>query len=157
MIGGDIINTEEIVNKKIAEKNLAKEKYDRKIGDIKVKRGINFSIEYLKSGKINSIVFTNLEYKNKAKKITLYYDAERNKFNAVTYEISKNATIQDLRDTTLIKRLEKEYKLQVVIEEVEKANIEYIRSLDEIDKKYMQIEREQLVTEKELEIKKNHE
>lgn len=151
------INTEEIVNKKIAEKNLAKEKYDRKIGDIKVKRGINFSIEYLKSERINSIMFTNLEYKNKAKNITLYYNADRNSFNAVTYEVSKNATIQDLRDTTLIKKLEKEYKLQVVIEEIEKANLEYIRSLNEIDQKYMQIEREQMVSEKELEIKKNNE
>lgn len=102
-------------------------------------------------------MFTNLEYKNKAKNITLYYNAERNKFNAITYEVSKNATIQDLRDTTLIKKLEKEYKLQLVIEEVEKANIEYIRTLDEIDKKYMQMEREQLVVEKELEIKKNDE
>lgn len=151
------INTKEMVNKKIAEKNLAKEKYDRKIGDIKVKRGINFSIEYLKSEKINSIMFTNLEYKNKAKKITLYYNAERNKFNAVTYEVSKNITIQDLRDTTLIKKLEKEYKLQVVIEEIEKANLEYIRSLDAIDRKYIQIEKEPLVSEKELEIKKNNE
>ena len=43
----------ELTNKKISEKDKAKEKYNKKIGDIKFNRGVNFSIEYLKTDDIN--------------------------------------------------------------------------------------------------------
>lgn len=147
-------NNQELIQKKIAEKDKAKEEYDKKIGDIKTRRGVNFSVDYLKNDNINSIMFSNLTYKNKARNIMLYYSGEYQTFNAITYELNQNATSKDLNDRTFIEKIEEEYKLNLVVEEIEDANNSYRNKLLEIDKKYSEKEKEQLLSDQDIELKK---
>lgn len=148
-------NHDELIKKKIAEKDKAKSEYDKKIGDIKSTRGVNFSIDYLKNDNINSVMFSNLKYKNKAKNVMVYYNGEYKNFNAITYELNQNITQDDLEDTSMIKKLCDEYKLKMVVKEIEDANEEYRNNLSEIDKKYESLEKEEILSDEDIELKKS--
>ncbi len=143
---------EELLNKKIIEEDEVKKKYDKKIGDIKFNRGVNFSIEYLKNNEINMIKFENLDYPKRAKNISLYYSEEYNSFNAITYDSANN---ESKKDFNLIKDLEKKYKLNIVVSEIEKAYSEYQEELNAINEKYENIKNQSILDSPELEIKKS--
>ena len=143
----------ELTNKKISEKDKAKEKYNKKIGDIKFNRGVNFSIEYLKTDDINYIKFEDMEYKPNAKNITLYYSEEYNSFNSIVFEIDDDTKF---KTTDLTKQLTKKYKLDLVVREIEMAHQEYKEELISIEKKYEDIENQSIMKEPELELKKGN-
>lgn len=147
-------NKDELINKKISEKDEAKIEYEKKLGDIKTKRGVHFSVNYLKDNEINSITFSNLKYKNKAKNISLYYNGEYESFNAISYELNQNTTLQDTKDITLIEKLNEEYKLKIVVNEIEDANTQYKNKLLEIDKKYSNLDSQEEISNNDIELKK---
>lgn len=147
-------DNEELIKKKIAEKDNAKIEYDQKIGDIKVTRGVNFSVDYLKNENINTIVFTNLKYKNEAKNVSVFYNGERKLFNAITYEPMNNGKEIGNDEKGLFEKIKKEYKLKQVVDEIEKANNKYQNDLIEIDKKYQELEQVNDLSDDEVEIKK---
>lgn len=145
----------EIINKKIYEKDEAKINYEKRLGDIKTKRGIHFSIDYLKEEDINFITFSNLKYKNQTKNISVYYNNSYDKFSAITYEINQNQTLNNTKEVTLIQKLEKEYKLRIVVNEIKEAHAEYKNKLLEIDKKYSEIQEQTQISNDDLELKKS--
>lgn len=145
----------EFATKKIKEKDDCKEEYNKKIGDIKVRNGINFSIDYLKDNKIDSIIFSDLEYQKKAKNISVFYNSEYNDFNAISYELYKNKTIKDINDVTLIDKITNKYKLHQVINEIEVATNNYREQLKKIDNKYKEKMKEQ-ISNSNIEIKKEN-
>ena len=126
---------------------------NKKIGDIKFNRGVNFSIEYLKTDDINYIKFEDMEYKPNAKNITLYYSEEYNSFNSIVFEIDDDTKF---KTTDLTKQLTKKYKLDLVVREIEMAHQEYKEELISIEKKYEDIENQSIMKEPELELKKGN-
>ena len=59
-----------------------------------------------------------------------------------------------MNDRTFIEKIEEEYKLNLVVEEIEDANSNYRNKLLEIDKKYSEKEKEQLLSDQDIELKK---
>ena len=57
------INNEELIKKKIADKDTAKLKYKQKLNSIKQHYGIEFDVEHLKNNEVENIRFVNLKYK----------------------------------------------------------------------------------------------
>lgn len=141
----------ELTNKKLAEKDKAKEEFNKKLGDIKFNRGINFSIEYLKDDDINYIKFENMEHKPNAKNISLYYNEEYNCFNSIMFEIDDYS---NFKTKDLSKELIKKYKLELAVKEIEMAHQEYKEELNNIDKKYEDIENQSIMKDPEFELKK---
>lgn len=141
----------ELTNKKLAEKDKAKEEFNKKLGDIKFNRGVNFSIEYLKDDDINYIKFENMEHKPNAKNISLYYNEEYNCFNSIMFEIDDYS---NFKTKDLSKELIKKYKLELAVKEIEMAHQEYKEELNNIDKKYEDIENQSITKDPELELKK---
>lgn len=144
---------DELIAKKIEEKNQLKINYEKKLGNIKTTRGINFSIDYLKDNNINTVIFSNLLYQNKVKNIVIYYSGEHKVFNAISCELNEDVNASDLEKVNLIEKLKKQYKLSLIIKEINEATEEYRNELLEIDKKYKKLEKERILSAKGLEFK----
>ena len=64
------------------------------------------------------------------------------------------AQAEGAKDATEASSIEEEYKLNLVVEEIEDANSSYRNKLLEIDKKYSEKEKEQLLSDQDIELKK---
>lgn len=141
---------EEIIKKKIIEKDKAKLKYKQKLELIKQHYGVEFDIYYFDNSNIEKIKFSNLDFKNTAKNISLIYDNKIGKFNYVFYDYDSEQSIRNYDEKKIINGLNREKKLKLVIAEIKRLNEEYQKELLEIDESTEEIG-------KELEYRKNEE
>ena len=141
---------EEIIKKKIIEKDKAKLKYKQKLELIKQHYGVEFDIYYFDNSNIEKIKFSNLDFKNTAKNISLIYDNKIGKFNYVFYDYDSEQSIRNYDEKKIINGLNREKKLKSVIAEVKRLNEEYQKELLEIDESTEEIGNE-------LEYRKNEE
>lgn len=144
------INNEELIKKKIADKDKAKLKYKQKLELIKQHYGVEFDIYYFDNSNIEKIKFSNLDFKNTAKNISLIYDNKIGKFNYVFYDYDSEQSIRNYDEKKIINGLNREKKLKLVIAEVKRLNEEYQKELLEIDESTEEIGNE-------LEYRKNEE
>ncbi len=141
---------EEIIKKKIIEKDKAKLKYKQKLELIKQHYGVEFDIYYFDNSNIEKIKFSNLDFKNTAKNISLIYDNKIGKFNYVFYDYDSEQSIRNYDEKKIINGLNREKKLKLVIAEIKRLNEEYQKELLEIDESTEEIGNE-------LEYRKNEE
>lgn len=141
---------EEIIKKKIIEKDKAKLKYKQKLELIKQHYGVEFDIYYFDNSNIEKIKFSNLDFKNTAKNISLIYDNKIGKFNYVFYDYDSEQSIRNYDEKKIINGLNREKKLKLVIAEIKRLNEEYQKELLEIDESTEEICNE-------LEYRKNEE
>ena len=141
---------EEIIKKKIIEKDKAKLKYKQKLELIKQHYGVEFDIYYFDNSNIEKIKFSNLDFKNTAKNISLIYDNKIGKFNYVFYDYDSEQSIRNYDEKKIINGLNREKKLKLVIAEIKRWNEEYQKELLEIDESTEEIGNE-------LEYRKNEE
>lgn len=144
------INSEDLIKKKIADKDKAKLKYKQKLELIKQHYGVEFDIYYFDNSNIEKIKFSNLDFKNTAKNISLIYDNKIGKFNYVFYDYDSEQSIRNYDEKKIINGLNREKKLKLVIAEVKRLNEEYQKELLEIDESTEEIGNE-------LEYRKNEE
>lgn len=132
------LNNAEIVKKKINEEDQLKEEFKQKLNEIKQKYGIEFDIELLKTNNIDKIKFYNLKYKNKARNVSLIYYNEYNYYGAYIYNVNKNSSMKN--ESYIEKRnyFNKQYKLELVINEIRQANEIYKEKLLSLEKKYQE-------------------
>lgn len=144
----------ELIKKKINEKDEAKKKYREKLELIKQHYGVDFIVDYYRDENINKIKFVNLEYKTIAKNISIVYDNKIGKFNYLTYDYTSNSSFKNMTDKKLITALNREKKLKLIIAEITRLNKEYQLELENIDRKYKELERNKEEIGEELIIKK---
>lgn len=141
---------EEIIKKKIIEMDKAKLKYKQKLELVKQHYGVEFDIYYFDNSNIEKIKFSNLDFKNTAKNISLIYDNKIGKFNYVFYDYDSEQSIRNYDEKKIINGLNREKKLKLVIAEIKRLNEEYQKELFEIDESTEEIGNE-------LEYRKNEE
>ena len=134
------INSEELIKKKIADKDKAKLKYKQKLNSIKRHYGIEFDVEHLKNNEVENIRFINLKYKTGFNNVCVNYSPSNKKVSYVDYEFADTRIVKNTKHKKLVSDLEKDYKLNLVVGEIERANNEYIRELNEIDNYYLETE-----------------
>lgn len=125
---------EDILKKKIIEKDKAKLKYKQKLELVKQHYGVEFDIYYFDNSNIEKIKFSNLEFKTTAKNISLIYDNKIGKFNYIFYDYDNEQSIKNYDGKKIINGLNREKKLKLVIAEIKRINEEYQKELIEIDK-----------------------
>ena len=145
----------ELVKKKISEKNKAKKKYLEKIELLKQAYGVEFKVDNFKNNNLDKIKFYNLNYKKSVKNISLIYDVKINNFNYISYDYELEKDVKDLTNYKLIEELNNSNKLKLLIDEIIKYNNEYKLELEEIDKKYNTYSDEPKVKEIEIQEKSN--
>lgn len=151
------ISKEEITKKKISEKDKAKLRYDQKINEIQQHYGINFNLEHLKNSSLKNITFLNLKYKSTFINVSLTYDFDTRSYDYMNYEYIESRNVKNINHKKMISFIDKEYKLKLLIKEVERVNNEYIKELSDIDKLYKLAPKSNINTEKILLLKKEEE
>lgn len=141
----------ETIKKKIAEKDKAKLKYKQKLELVKQHYGVEFDVYYFKNENIDKIKFSNLEYKNSAKNISIVYDNKIGKFNYIFYDYDNVQSIKNYDEKKIMCGLNREKKLKLVIAEIKRLDDEYKKELIEIDEKYKSNEQDMIDT---LELRK---
>ena len=136
---------------KISEKDKAKLKYKQKLELIKQHYGVDFDITYFKDESIDKIKFSNLEYKNTAKNITVVFDNHIGKFNYLFYDYDSEQMMKNYNDKKIINGLNREKKLKLVVAEIRRLDEEYKRKLSSIEEKYQSLSNE---SNNELELRK---
>lgn len=144
----------EIIKKKIAEKDRAKLKYKQKFELVKQHYGVEFDVYYSKEDNIDKIKFSNLEFKNSAKNISIVYDNKMGKFNYIFYDYDSEQSIRNYDEKKIMNGLNREKKLKLVVAEIKRLNEEYKKELLEIDEKYKENNQE---FDNELEYRKKEE
>lgn len=142
----------EKIRKKLAEKDSARKKYLEKLELLKQKYGVEFEVNSFHNHSIDKIKFYNLDYKKFLKNVVVVYDNKLKKYNYISYDFESEKSIKDLTNSKIINELNKEKKLKLLINEIEKVNNEYLIDLEDIDKK-MDIEE---AIDRELEINKKN-
>ena len=127
---------EDILKKKIIEKDKVKLRYKQKLELIKQHYGVEFDIYYFKNETINKIKFSNLEFKNSAKNITIVYDNKVGKLNYISYDYDSEQAMKNYNEKKIISALNREKKLKLVVAEVKRLNEVYQKELLEIDEKF---------------------
>lgn len=126
-------NEEDLTKKIIEEKDKLSLNYKQKLNEIKQHYGIEFDVEHLKNSSIKNITFVNLKYKNTFNNLSIIYNGETKSFDYMNYEFSEARNIRSVNHKKMIPILEKEYKLKLLVAEIERANSEYLRNLKDID------------------------
>ena len=127
------INNEELIKKKIADKDKANLRYKEKLNSIKQHYGVEFYVEHLNNNDIENIKFTNLEY-----------------------DFLDTRIVKNLKHKRFISELENKYKLNLLVGEIERANNDYIKELEEIDNYYNELSNASKISINELELNKNN-
>lgn len=126
----------ELSKKKISEKNKAKKQYLEKIELLKQSYGVEFNITNFKDNNIDKIKFYNMKYKKDLKNVTIIYDNKLRLFNYLSYDYSNEKDIKTIPCYMILKEINKEKKIKLVVDEILKYNSEYQMKLEEIDRKY---------------------
>lgn len=129
-------NDIEKLREKIKEQDKLKLEFKQKLNSIKQKYGIEFDIYLLNSNDIDKIKFYNLKYKNKARDVSLIYYNEHNYYGAYIYTVNKKSSKIEENYITRKNYFNKEYKLELVINEIKQANEIYKIKLNELEEFY---------------------
>lgn len=138
------------IKEKIKKQDDLKLEFKRKLENIKVKYGVEFDITLLDNNNIDKIKFYNLEYKNKARDMSVIYYNESNYYGAYIYTVNKESTMKD--ESYIVKRnyLNKKYKLDMAINEIKQVNEIYRNKLLELENIQNELSSNDLNMEKEL-------
>lgn len=128
------MNNEELTKKIIVEKDKAKLQYQKRLTNIESHYGVDFDVEHLKDSNIKNITFLNLKYKNTFNNLSITYDEESRTFDYMNYEFLETRNVKSINHRKIISYLEKEYKLKFLILEIERANSEHQKELENIDR-----------------------
>lgn len=131
---------EEIIKKKLADKDKIKLKYKQRLNLIKQHYGVEFDVEHLNNNEVENIRFINLKYKAGFNNVCVNYNPSNKKVSYVDYDFADTRIVKNTKHKKLVSDLEKDYKLNLVVGEIERANNEYIRELNEIDNYYLEME-----------------
>jgi len=144
----DIDNVKNKIKEK--DKDKAKLNFKRKLTDIMQKYGVDFDVDLLDDESIDKIKFSNLQYKNIARDVSVVYDNKNDYYGAYIYTINENKTMAD--ENYIIKRnyLNKTYKLSLIINEVRQVNELYRQELNDIENKYDLSSKNDISLEKDL-------
>lgn len=114
---------------------------------------ISLKIDYFQNQSINKIKFLDLDYNSNIKNIVLLYDNKIGKFNYLSYDYD-GSSLKKINDRKLINDLQKDKKLKLIVQEIDKANKEYLLRLKQISEKYKINSKVDGEIPKELEIKR---
>lgn len=126
-------SNEELAKKIIAEKDKITLRYKQKLNEIKQHYGVEFDVEHLKDSSIKNITFVNLKYKNTFSNLSIVYNGETRNFDYMNYEFIEARNVKNVNHKKMLPILDKEYKLKLLVSEIERANSEYVRDLNDID------------------------
>lgn len=126
-------SNEELTKMVIAEKDKINLKYKQKLNSIKQHYGVEFDVDHFSNNGVKNITFINLKYKNLFTNVSVTYNSSSGKFDYIDYEFSETRTVKNLNHKRLIPNLNKEYKLKLIVAEIERLNSEYVRELNEVD------------------------
>ena len=129
-------NYNEILKKKVIEKDKAKLKYKQKLELVKQHYGIEFDVYYFKNENIDKIKFSNLEFKTLAKNVSIIYDNRIGKFNYIFYDYDNDQVMRNYDAKKIISGLDCEKKLKLVISEIKRLDEEYKKEIIKIDWEY---------------------
>ena len=129
-------SNDDIVKKKIIEKDKLKLKYKEKLEMVKQHYGVEFDVYYFDNENIDRIKFVNLDFKATAKNISLIYDNKVRKFNYIFYDYDSEQAVKNYDEKKIINGLNREKKLKLVIAEIKRLNEEYRKELLKIDEKF---------------------
>ena len=87
----------------------------------------------------------------------LSYDNKIKKLDCISYEYSDSRLVKGMNHKKLFSNLDKQYKLLLIVSEINKANEKYRFELSEIDKNYSIENTDNLELEKSIKINKNEE
>lgn len=144
-----------IIKKKIKEKDDVNLKYKQKLNSIKQHYGVEFDVEHFKNDEVKNIIFLNLKYKNLYTNVTISYNNSTNEFDYIDYEFSRTLTVKNTNHKKLASNIEKDYKLRLIVGEINRANTEYINELKNIDKKFSDAPDNAYIDEKDAILEKN--
>lgn len=150
------INNEELIKKKIADKDKANLRYKEKLNSIKQHYGVEFYVEHLNNNDIENIKFTNLEYRNGYENICVSYNPSNKKICCIEYDFLDTRIVKNLKHKRFISELENKYKLNLLVGEIERTNNDYIKELEEIDNYYNELSNASKISINELELNKNN-
>ena len=150
-------NNEELTKKIIAEKDKISLRYKQKLNDIKQHYGVEFDVEHLKDSSIKNITFVNLKYKYTFNNLSVVYNGETRSFEYMNYEFIEARNVKNVNHKKMLPILDKEYKLKLLVSEIERANSEYIRDLNDIDETLKNAQKNSQKYERTLVINKNEE
>jgi len=150
-------NNEELTKKIIEEKDRITLRYKQKLNDIKQHYGVEFDVEHLKDSSIKNITFVNLKYKNTFSNLSVVYNGETRNFEYMNYEFTEARNVKNVNHKKMLPILDKEYKLKLLVSEIERANSEYIRDLNDIDVALKNAPKNNQKYERTLVINKNEE
>lgn len=152
-----IHNNAELTKLIINEKDKVKLKYKQKLNNIKQHYGVEFDVEHLKNDSVKSINFINLNYKNGFNNLCVTYDNLSKKMDYISYEFTDSRVVKNTKHKKIVPYLEKEYKLNLIVAEVNRLNEEYLREINEIDNTYKNTPINNAESGRILQVNKNEE
>jgi len=150
-------NNDELLKLVIAEKDKIKLKYKQRLNDIMQHYGVNFDVNYFKDEKINSIKFMNIKNRKGYSNFSIIYDAKTRKMDYMEYDFSDIRMVKKYNHKVFAKEVEDNFKLKMMVAEIERANSEYLKEINEIDVTYKNTSGNSINTEKVLEMNKKNE
>ena len=151
------LNEEELLKLVIAEKDKLKKDYLQKINGIKQHYGVEFDVNHFSNEKVKDIKFVNLNYKQYYDNLSVTYNGTNGKVDYIDYDYSDIRMVKKANHKRIIPELEKDFKLRLIVAEIERANSDYLKELHEIDSKYQATKEELSSPERVLQINKNDE
>ncbi len=128
--------SEEILNQKIVEQDKAYSKYKNKLNEVKQHYGVEFDVDHFKDNRIKNIKFSNLKYNGNINNISISYNHTSSKFDYINYEYKHDSDIKDINSKILYTDLIKDYRLNLIVSEIDKINNEYINELYKIENNF---------------------
>ena len=116
------------------EKDKLNLEYKQKLNNIKQHYNIEFEVDYFKNEEIKEIVFYDLCYKNILDNVSITYETRTKKMEYISFEYNDIRSIKALNHKKLIPTISKNYKLRMVVAEIERVNADYLYQLNEINK-----------------------
>ncbi len=150
------INNQELIKRKIADKDKIKLEYKQKLNLIKQHYGVEFDVEHFDNNEIENIKFINLNYKNGYDNVCVNYNPNSKKISYIDYDFTDTRLVKNLKHKKFADDLERKYKLNLMVAEINRANNEYVEKTNEIDKYYDEIANNLNDNSKQLEINKNN-
>lgn len=131
-----VSNKEEKIKILIAAKNKIKLKYKQQLNDIKQHYGIEFDIEHFSNENLKSVVFYNLKYKNQFNNLSITYNYSTKNIDYISYEFSDSRMVKNANHRQILFYLDKEYKIKLLITEINHANEKYKKEIEEMNNKF---------------------
>lgn len=151
------MDNERLLKLVIEEKDNVKLRYKQKLNAIKQHYGVEFDVEHYHNENVKSIKFTNLKYKNGFDNLSVIYNAITKKIDYIDYDFTESRIIKNTNHRKFISSLEKDYKLKLIVSEIDRANSEYLKEINEIDISYQNAKDSLVANDKVLQINRKEE